>query len=84
MTVPVAQVKMEVTSKPAELERVDRKILQPLGFTHDSDHPICRVHLTCDPILSRLEMERLSVGDDKDIWTFFTNHQMIPDMVRTL
>lgn len=36
-----AKVKMEVTSKPAELERVDRKILQ-------------------------LEMERLSVGDDKD------------------
>ena len=23
---------MEVTSKPAELERLDRKILQPLGF----------------------------------------------------
>lgn len=36
-----AKVKMEVTSKPAELERLDRKILQ-------------------------LEMERLSVGDDKD------------------
>eukprot|EP00913_Durusdinium_trenchii_P020895 g19633.t1 len=36
-----AKVKMEVTSKPAELERLDRKILQ-------------------------LEMERLSVGEDKD------------------
>ncbi|CAJ1362912.1 unnamed protein product [Effrenium voratum] len=36
-----AKVKMEVTSKPAELERLDRKILQ-------------------------LEMERLSVGVDKD------------------
>ena len=79
MTVPVAQVKMEVTSKPAELERVDRKILQPLGFTHDSDHPICRNHLTCDPILSRLEMERLSVGDDKDIWIYLDIFHKPPD-----
>lgn len=36
-----AKVKMQVTSKPAELERVDRRILQ-------------------------LEMERLSLGDDRD------------------
>ena len=28
----IPEVKMEVTSKPAELERLDRKILQPLGF----------------------------------------------------
>ena len=62
MTVSVSQVKMEVTSKPAELERVDRKILQPLGFTHHQISSnfislfrwkcICGVHLTCDPIMS--------------------------------
>lgn len=69
------QVKMEVTSKPAELERLDRKILQHLNcnlgplslvvfpvfhrFSISGEMLLKSVHV-------RLEMERLSVGEDKE------------------